>query len=121
MQDPEPLIDLRPLYPSAKITPPLSSQLPNESQRFWNEVTSAIKEKKFQDATKLKQQLEERQREKAKDREDKDKPFKPRFFTKTLEGSGRPELSEEGINALEGLQAGKWELKEGVVGQPALI
>ena len=68
-QDFTPQIDLRPLIPTPKIVPPITSQLPNESQRFWEKVTTSIKEKRYQEATKLKVELEERQREKAKDRE----------------------------------------------------
>ena len=111
-QEPTTLIDLRPLYPSPKITPPIPSQLSNESQRFWADVTIAIKEKKYQEATKLKQELEEKQREKVKAREAKQTEFQPRFFTNVIEGSGKPDLSEEGKRALEGLQSMKWELKE---------
>ena len=100
--------------PTPKIVPPITSQLPNESQRFWQQVTTNIKEKRFQEATKQKTELEERQREKAKDREKQGNEWHPRFFK---EGSkdGRPELSEDGVKALEGLQAGIWELKESEV------
>ena len=109
------LIDLQPLFPSPKITPPILSQLPNESQRFWQAVTASIKEKRYQEATKLKTEIEERQREKAKERERKGQVWKPRFFRETIKPDGRPELSEEGEVALEGLQAGRWELVESEV------
>ena len=75
-------------------------------------MTVAIKEKRFPEATRLKQELEERQREKVKERESHQKEFKPRFFTKVIEGNGKPLLSEEGKRALQGLQDMKWELSE---------
>ena len=106
------LLDLRPLYPIPKLVPPIPSQLPNESQRFWQAVTTSIKEKRYTEATKLKQELEERQRERAKDREQKGEEWRPRFFKQPIKADGRPELSEEGLRALEKLQAGEWELKE---------
>ena len=114
-QDPIPLIDLRPLFPLPKIVPPLASQLPNESQRFWQAVTTSIKDKRYTEATKLKQELEERQREKAKEREHKGEEWRPRFFVQTTKRDGKPELNEEGRRALEGLQTEQWELKESEV------
>ncbi|KAL9127178.1 MAG: hypothetical protein Q9217_003886 [Psora testacea] len=119
-KSPSTLIDLRPLFPLPKLTPPLSQQLPNESQRFWQAVTTSIKEKRYTEATKLKQELEERQREKAKDRELKGEQWRPRFFQQTINGSGRPELSEEGRRALENLQAEEWSLQE-TVEVPAIL
>lgn len=65
------LLDLNPLTPVPKIIPPIDAQLKNESLRFWDGVTKAIKEKKFNLATTLKTELEEKQREKAKERKDK--------------------------------------------------
>ena len=113
LQDSLPLIDLRPLFPSPKLVPPLPQQQPNESQRFWAAVTTAIKEKKYQEATRLKVELEEKQREKAKERVDNDNKFQPVFFTNVIEENGRPELSEEGKKALQLLQESRWDL-EGV-------
>ncbi|KAG8529230.1 uncharacterized protein KY384_005865 [Bacidia gigantensis] len=109
-----PLVDLRPLFPEPKLIPPLTIQLPNESQRFWANVTTAIKDKKFTEATRLKQELEEKQRRIAKERENTENAFKPRFFTQTIEKDGKPDLSEEGKRTIQDLQEGKWEIKEGV-------
>jgi hypothetical protein len=64
------LIDLNPLFPIPKVVPPMEEQLPNESRRFWNGVTSAILEKKYGLATQLKQELEEKQRKRAAERKD---------------------------------------------------
>ena len=114
-QEPQILVDLNPLFPSPKIVPPESSQLPNESQRFWAAVTAAIRNKQFGQATKLKQELEERQREKAAARAERKDEWRPRFFTKSVTPSGRPELTEEGRDALRGLQAEEWSLTESAV------
>ena len=63
------LIDLNPLNPVPKIIPELDVQCRNESRRFWDGVTKAIVNKQYGLATTLKQELEEKQREKAKERE----------------------------------------------------
>ncbi|KAL8693174.1 MAG: hypothetical protein Q9218_001956 [Villophora microphyllina] len=108
------LIDLNPLWPIPKIIPPQNQQLPNESRRFWHGVTEAILNKQFGQATKLKQELEERQREKATARKDKGSEFQPRFFTEALMPNGKPELTEEGRRALKGLQENNFHLEENV-------
>ena len=108
----QPLIDLKPLYPLPKIIPPVEKQLPNESQRFWGDVTKAIKSKQFNEATKLKTELEERQREKAAKRKESSQEWKPRFFTNAVTTDGKPELSDDGILALQGLQSEKYTLSE---------
>lgn len=104
------LVDLKPLFPTAKIVPPEKDQLPNESRKFWAEVTQAILNGQFSQATKLKQELEERQRDKAAERESQNVDWKPRFFTEPLKPKGRPELTDEGRLALRGLQAGDFRL-----------
>jgi hypothetical protein len=109
------LIDLGPLSVAPKILPPLEKQLPNESLRFWSGVTNAIKSRQFSRATSLKQELEERQREKARQREESGTKWEPRFFTGAVTPLGRPELTEDGKEALQGLQEGRWELKESLV------
>ncbi|KAK0517232.1 hypothetical protein JMJ35_000387 [Cladonia borealis] len=114
-KDPTLLLDLKPLFPSPKIIPPLASQLPNESLRFWAPVTTAIKSKRFAEATKLKQELEERQREKATQRKERNVEWKPRFFREAVTQDGRPDLTEEGRKALEGLQREDYALVESEV------
>ena len=114
-KEPQLLIDLKPLFPVAKIVPPEKDQLPNESRKFWAEVTQAIISKQYGQATKLKQELEERQRDKAAEREARNEEWKPRFFTEPLKPNGRPELTEEGRLALKRLQAEDFHLEESVV------
>lgn len=63
----------------------------------------------------MKQELEERQREKAAERAERHEEWKPRFFANAVTADGRPELTEEGRQALKGLQAENWDLEESVV------
>ena len=95
-----------------KILPPAERQLPNESLRFWSSVTEAINTKQFSRATTLKQEIEERQREKAKAREEMGLKWKPRFFTGSVTPLGKPELTDEGKEVLQSLGEGRWDLKE---------
>jgi len=106
------IIDLNPLFPAAKLTPPLNEQLSNESQRFWKDVTAAIKGKQYSKATNLKVAIEDRQRAKAADRKTKGEQWTPRFFTGAVTPEGKPELTEEGKRAMEGLRNDKWLLTE---------
>ncbi|KAL8658953.1 MAG: hypothetical protein Q9226_000691 [Calogaya cf. arnoldii] len=109
------LIDLNPLWPIPKIIPPENQQLTNESRRFWHGVTEAILTKQYGQATKVKQDLEERQREKANSRKDQGSEWKPRFFTEAIMANGKPELTEDGIRALKGLQTGDYHLEESAI------
>jgi hypothetical protein len=56
--------------------------------------------------------IEERQRAKAAERKTKGEEWTPRFFTGAVTPEGKPELTEEGKAAMEGLKEDKWELKE---------
>ena len=105
-------MDLSPLSVAPKTLPPTEMQLPNESLRFWSGVTEAITAKQFSRATTLKQELEERQREKAKEREATGMTWQPRFFTGAVTPLGKPELTEDGKEVLKALQEERWELKE---------
>ncbi|KAI9767274.1 MAG: hypothetical protein M1835_007072 [Candelina submexicana] len=105
------LVDLAPFWPAPKIVPPLEEQLPNESRKFWYDVTQAIVGKEFGKATVLKQELEEKQREKAAERKANNQDWHPRFFTGIVTPEGRPELSKEGIAALRGLQEGQYHIQ----------
>lgn len=105
-------MDLAPLSVSPKLLPPPSAQLPNESLNFWSGVTDAIKSKQFSRATVLKQEIEEKQREKARERERDGKEWKPRFFTGAVTPLGRPELTSEGREVLERLQRGEWGIED---------
>lgn len=106
------LIDLQPLMPVPKIVPPPDEQLPNESREFWKEVTAAILEKRYGDATRIKQELEQTQRDKVAKRTELKIEFQPRFFTTVTEQSGKPDLSDEGREAISGLQKQSFRLEE---------
>lgn len=100
------------LDPAQKVTPPLSSQLPNESLRFWNQVTQAIKNKQYSRATQLKHEIEERQRAKLKERTQEGTEWTPRFFTGAVTPLGRPELTQDGEIALKKMEEGDYTLEE---------
>ncbi|KAK2750899.1 hypothetical protein FQN55_001471 [Onygenales sp. PD_40] len=106
------LIDISPLFPVNKVIPPDEQQLPNESRKFWSQVTAAISKKQYSLATKLKHELEERQRQLAAARKEKNEEWKPRFFTVSVDASGKPDLTEEGERVLRGLHEGNFELEE---------
>ncbi|KAL4894349.1 hypothetical protein BDV59DRAFT_17422 [Aspergillus ambiguus] len=110
--DPQLLIDITPLFPIPKNVPPSEEQLSNESRKFWSNVTQAILDKRYSQATKLKQEIEERQRQKAAERQEKNETWQPRFFTGAVTPLGKPELTEEGQKALEGLRGDKYILQE---------
>jgi hypothetical protein len=105
-------MDLVPLSVAPKVLPPDNIQLPNESLRFWSGVTEAISARQFNRATTLKQEIEERQREKAKKREEIGMEWRPRFFTGAVTPLGKPELTDEGRELLKNLNEDKWDLKE---------
>jgi oxysterol-binding protein-related protein 9/10/11 len=106
------LIDLTPLLPVPKTVPPEEDQLLNESRRFWKDVTTAILNRQYAEATRVKQALEQRQRDKTEERKARNEEWKPRFFAGAVFPKGRPDLSEEGEAVLRGLQAGHYRLEE---------
>lgn len=109
------LIDITPLSAATKILPPEEQQLSNESLKFWSEVTNSILGKQFTQATKLKQDIEERQRQRAAERKANHVEWKPRFFTGAVTPLGKPELTEEGRKALQGVRAEEYALEESPV------
>ncbi|RMZ77788.1 hypothetical protein DV737_g4212, partial [Chaetothyriales sp. CBS 132003] len=106
------LIDLTPLMPVPKILPPLEEQLPNESRRFWKDLTAAIQEKRYADANRVKQGIEQRQRDKEADRNNRNAVWKPRFFSEVTDDSGQPHLSDEGKELLASMQKMEFTLEE---------
>ncbi len=58
-------------------------------------------------------ELEEAQREKARERERKNETWSPVFFEPVME-KGRPQLSEKGKEVLARAQKGEWSM-EGIV------
>lgn len=67
--------------------------------------------RQFSKATQIKQEIEETQRVKAKKRQELGLEWKPRFFKGSVTPLGKPELTDEGIKALKGLQEGKWRME----------
>lgn len=108
------LMDVSPLMPVPKICPPPEEQLVNESRLFWKELTAAIQEKRFGDANRIKQTIEQNQRDKATERKGQGNEWKPRFFQEVADPSGKPHLSEEGKKAMAGLQTKQFHLDEPV-------
>lgn len=106
------LIDLIPLLPAPKIIPAEEDQLPNESRRFWHDVTTAIVDKHFADATRAKQAIEQSQRDKAEDRKSRSEEWQPVYFTGAVLPKGRPDLNDRGRAVLKGLQEGNYRLQE---------
>ncbi|KAF7503353.1 hypothetical protein GJ744_003959 [Endocarpon pusillum] len=106
------LVDLTPLVPVPKTVPPEEDQLSNESRRFWKDVTDAISNKQYGEATRVKQALEQQQRDKAEERKARNEEWKPRYFAGAVVPKGRPDLSKEGQAALKGLQEGKYRLED---------
>ena len=78
-------------------------------------MTQAILNKQYSQATKLKTDLEERQREKAAARKALNEEWKPRFFTGAVTPVGKPDLTEDGKLALKGLREGNYHLEESLV------
>lgn len=113
--EPQLLIDIDPLMPIPKNLPPDEYQLPNESRRFWSNVTAAILGKQYSQATKFKHEIEERQRQKAAERKEKNEEWTPRFFTEAVTPLGKPELTEEGRKVLDGLHKNSYKLEESKV------
>lgn len=111
LQEKNLIVDLKPLWPVPKIIPPENSQLPNESRKIWGPVTEAILAKQFAAATNAKQEIEERQRQKAADRKAKGIDWKPRFFTDNVSPAGNPELTAEGKAAMQRLEKADWHLE----------
>ena len=62
------LIDLGPLHAVPKMVRPISKQLPTESRRLWESVTSRLLRKEYGEATRAKHIIEQRQRDEAAER-----------------------------------------------------
>ncbi|KAL6852692.1 hypothetical protein ACO1O0_007240 [Amphichorda felina] len=108
------IIDVNPLNVAPKILPPDEKQAPNESLTFWSGVTNAIHSKQFSKATSIKLDLEEAQREKARQRERDSTPFQPVFFEHVTGNGGKPDLTDKGRKVLERAQKNEWDL-EGIL------
>jgi oxysterol-binding protein-related protein 9/10/11 len=106
------LMDVSPLMPVPKICPPPEEQLVNESRLFWKDLTAAIQEKRFGDANRVKQAIEQAQRDKAAERKSQGITWKPRFFQEVTDPDGRPHLNDEGVQLMKGLQTKDFKLAE---------
>jgi oxysterol-binding protein-related protein 9/10/11 len=106
------IMDVSPLMPVPKICPPPEEQLVNESRLFWKDLTAAIQEKRFGDANRIKQNIEQAQRDKAAERKSQGITWAPRFFKEVTDPEGRPNLNEEGLSLMKGLQTKDFKLKE---------
>ncbi|GAC97547.1 predicted oxysterol binding protein [Pseudozyma hubeiensis SY62] len=95
------LLNVNDVDPISKSVRPLSAQDEMESRRIWDPVTQAILSKKFSEATKQKQDIEQKQRNTAAERKRQGETFTPRFFDADI-SDGRPKLTEEGRKALDG-------------------
>ncbi|TEA14402.1 Oxysterol-binding protein-like protein 1 [Colletotrichum sidae] len=104
------IIDLGPLNVAPKVLPPSEKQLANESLQLWSGVTEAIHAKQFSKATTVKVELEEAQREKARERERTGEAFQPVFFTQTTSNEGKPDLTDKGREVLARAQKGEWDM-----------
>ncbi|KAK4160102.1 putative oxysterol-binding protein [Cladorrhinum sp. PSN259] len=104
------IIDIAPLNVAPKVLPPQEKQLPNESLQLWRGVTNAILSKQFSKATTVKQELEEAQREKARQRESKGETWTPVFFEQATDKTGIPSLTEKGREVLKRAQSGNWDM-----------
>ncbi|CAB4397198.1 unnamed protein product [Rhizophagus irregularis] len=94
------LLDMEKLEAVPKQVKPLSQQGPLESRKVWQPVSSALFSKDYAKATKEKQIIEERQRQKASERKTNKQEFVSVFF-KLPVINGKPELKSAGINALK--------------------
>ncbi|KAK0649492.1 hypothetical protein B0T16DRAFT_132378 [Cercophora newfieldiana] len=106
------IIDIAPLNVAPKVLPPIEKQLPHESLQLWSEVTKAIHSKQFSRATTVKQELEEAQREKAREREKNGETWQPVFFEQVTDKGGKPELTEKGREVLRRAQVGEWSMDD---------
>ena len=114
------LIDISTLHPIPKTVRPMGSQLPTESRKLWDSVTSRLLRKEYSEATKFKQAIEQKQRDDAAERCNKgvecvhpvisppELPhlilrshdrFIPVYFEKDIDG-GIPRLTAEGRKAI---------------------
>ncbi|KAF2138271.1 uncharacterized protein K452DRAFT_234665 [Aplosporella prunicola CBS 121167] len=80
------------------LTRPLSEQDERESQRLWQKVTAAIKQRDQVVATDEKSRIEDRQREEAAKRSDEGVDWHPRLFRAVKGGPGGPEEGEEDLD-----------------------
>lgn len=94
------LVDLSTLFVVPKKVRPLERQLPNESRKLWDAVTTRLLAKEYGEATKAKLAIEQKQRDEAGDRKRKGVQFIPQYFEQDI-SSGIPLLTAAGRKAVE--------------------
>ncbi|KAJ7718684.1 hypothetical protein DFH07DRAFT_933493 [Mycena maculata] len=94
------LLDLSELHVLPKVVRPLEKQIPHESRKLWDTVTTRLLKKEFSEATKEKVAIEQRQRDAAADRKRKGVEFVPNYFDKDLD-AGYSALTAAGRKAVE--------------------
>lgn len=94
------LVDLSTLFVVPKKVRPLERQLPNESRKLWDAVTTRLLAKEYGEATKAKLAIEQKQRDEAGERKRKGAQFIPQYFEQDI-SSGVPVLTAAGRKAVE--------------------
>ncbi|KAF2090161.1 Oxysterol-binding protein [Saccharata proteae CBS 121410] len=77
---------------------PISEQDERESQRLWQKVNAAIKQRDHHAATDEKSRIEDMQREEAAKRAEEGVEWNPRLFRRVKGGPGGPEEGEEDLD-----------------------
>ncbi|CCO33705.1 Oxysterol-binding protein-like protein 1 [Rhizoctonia solani AG-1 IB] len=95
-----PLVDLSNLAVLPKHVRPVEEQLPNESHRLWEDVTKNLLSKNYSEATRVKQNIEQKQRDDTASRKAKNEEFVPVYFEQDI-SSGQPVLTSEGRKVIE--------------------
>jgi len=94
------LLDIDALSVVPKAVRPLSEQLPDESRKLWDDVTTNLLSKNYNEATRIKQAIEQKQRDLAAQRKAKGTPFVPIYFEEDV-STGCPALTEAGRRAIQ--------------------
>ncbi|CAE6512633.1 unnamed protein product [Rhizoctonia solani] len=94
------LVDLNALAILPKRVRPVEQQLPNESHRLWEYVTKNLLSKNYSEATRVKQNIEQKQRDDAAARKAKSEEFVPVYFEPDI-SNGQPVLTAAGRKVVE--------------------
>jgi len=82
-----------------KAVRPIENQLPNESRKLWNDVTTRLIKKEYGEATKYKLAIEQQQRDAAAEMKKLALEFIPSYFEKDI-STGIPSLTPKGRKAI---------------------
>lgn len=92
------LFDATHAKPTPLKTRPLEEMEDRESQKLWNVVTAALKNRDQNVATAEKTRIEDEQRQEASRRADEGVDWRPRLFREVQGGPGGPEEGEEDLD-----------------------